>query len=113
MVQLVAIPLRRSDSITICVVGRKNKKPSGWVRGGSDGCFMSKKSSKPKTMATLEQNECRWPIGDPREEGFHFCGEPQATGRPYCAHHWAMAFVPSRPRYQQPAPVVAPTRRAA
>ena len=49
------------------------------------------------------ENECRWPIGDPREAGFHFCGERQADGRPYCAQHWAMAFVPSRPRYSQAA----------
>ena len=73
---------------------------------------MSKKSNKPKTMANLEQNECRWPIGDPRDADFHFCGALQASGRPYCAHHWAMAFVPSRPRYAQAAPVLA-TRRAA
>jgi GcrA cell cycle regulator len=78
---------------------------------------MSKKSSKLKTMANLEQNECRWPIGDPREADFHFCGALRASGRPYCAHHWAMAFVPSRPRYAQPAaqpvaPLVS-TRRAA
>ena len=73
---------------------------------------MSKKSEKKKTLANLEQNECRWPIGDPRDAGFHFCGERQASGRPYCAHHWAMAFVPSRPRFAQGVPVL-PSRRAA
>ena len=73
---------------------------------------MTKKSAKKKTIANLEQNECRWPIGDPREEDFHFCGAPQAAGRPYCALHWSMAFVPSRPRHQQGEPVL-PTRRAA
>ena len=43
---------------------------------------MSKKSNKPKTMANLEQNECRWPIGDPRDADFHFCGERQAERSP-------------------------------
>jgi GcrA cell cycle regulator len=74
---------------------------------------MSDKSKKKKTMVNLEQNECRWPIGDPRDNDFHFCGERQASGRPYCAHHWAMAFVPARPRYQSPAPVIVPAKRAA
>jgi GcrA cell cycle regulator len=78
---------------------------------------MSKKPQKKKTLANLEQNECRWPIGDPRDADFHFCGERQASGRPYCAQHWAMAFVPSRPRHSQaPAQPVAPlvpARRAA
>jgi len=73
---------------------------------------MAKKVEKKKTIANLGQRECRWPIGDPRDADFHFCGAPQASGRPYCAHHWGMAFVPSRPRHQQAAPVL-PTRRAA
>jgi GcrA cell cycle regulator len=72
---------------------------------------MAKKLEK-KTIANLEKDECRWPIGDPRLADFHFCGEPRAMGRPYCALHWRMAFVPSKPRHQQGAPVL-PTRRAA
>ena len=61
---------------------------------------MSKKVGKLKTLETLEAHECRWPIGDPRQEGFHFCGAPKTLGRPYCAHHWEMSFVPGRGRGQ-------------
>lgn len=72
---------------------------------------------KQKTVATLEAKDCRWPIGDPREEGFHFCGAAQLPGRPYCALHWQMAFMPARPRGGAQAaaatPVMPPTRRAA
>ena len=65
---------------------------------------MTKKISKIKTMADLETNDCRWPIGDPRHEGFHFCGAKQADGRPYCQEHWNLAFVPgkTRPQASQP-----------
>ena len=57
---------------------------------------MAKKSKtktpkEPKTVDTLERNDCRWPIGDPRHPDFHFCGAPQVAGRPYCDLHWRMA----------------------
>jgi GcrA cell cycle regulator len=70
------------------------------------------KPTKPKTLLNLEKNDCRWPIGEPRQPDFHFCGAPQVSGRPYCELHWRMAFQPSRPRHQQPAPTL-PGLRAA
>jgi hypothetical protein len=42
---------------------------------------MAKQTKKPKTVDTLERNDCRWPIGDPRHADFHFCGAPQVAGR--------------------------------
>jgi GcrA cell cycle regulator len=35
---------------------------------------------------------CSWPMGDPKQPGFHFCGEPSEPGRPYCAHHCHQAY---------------------
>ena len=41
-----------------------------------------------KGLDDLEANDCRWPFGDPKEEGFHFCNRKQsAGGYPYCEHH--------------------------
>jgi GcrA cell cycle regulator len=37
-------------------------------------------------------HSCMWPLGDPREQGFKFCGRPAAAGRPYCAEHCAVAY---------------------
>lgn len=59
---------------------------------------MTKKISTFKTMTDLEHNDCRWPIGDPRQPGFHFCGAKQELGRPYCSHHWEMSFIPGKGR---------------
>lgn len=73
---------------------------------------MAKKPASPKTLATLEQNDCRWPIGDPKDAAFHFCGEQKLTGRPYCQAHWQMAFQPSRSREVR-MPSFAPLPRAA
>ena len=62
-----------------------------------------KKVAKPKTLLDLEFGDCRWPIGEPKHDDFHFCGKPHAPGRPYCELHWSMAFQPPRPRNQRPA----------
>ena len=34
---------------------------------------------------------CRWPIGDPHQPGFRFCGDAQQRGKPYCEDHWKVA----------------------
>ena len=43
-------------------------------------------------MANLKPNQCRWPIGDPDSENFHFCGKPVFTGKPYCYEHCRLAY---------------------
>lgn len=45
--------------------------------------------SRPRRVT---ERECHWPIGHPRESGFHFCGAPAEQDRPYCAAHCAMAY---------------------
>ena len=49
-------------------------------------------------MANLKPNQCRWPIGDPDSEGFHFCGQTVFVGKPYCYEHCKQAyqFVPPK-----------------
>lgn len=43
----------------------------------------------------LSGDMCSWPVGNPGDRNFHFCGEPSATGKPYCAKHCAVAYVRS------------------
>ena len=50
-------------------------------------------------LAAIAQGTCRWPLGDPKEEGFRFCSEPPTRGRPYCAHHYAKSW--RRPRAKE------------
>ena len=35
---------------------------------------------------------CSWPVGDPKQAGFHFCGDEAVPGRPYCATHCSQAY---------------------
>ena len=48
------------------------------------------------TVSSIGANECKWPIGDPAAEDFHFCGQGAVGGKPYCAYHSQVAFQPSR-----------------
>ncbi|MBN1324738.1 MAG: hypothetical protein JW974_00760 [Alphaproteobacteria bacterium] len=43
-------------------------------------------------MANLKSDHCRYPMGDPDSESFHFCGEPVFVGKPYCYEHCKQAY---------------------
>jgi GcrA cell cycle regulator len=43
------------------------------------------------TIHTLTPRDCRWPIGEPDEAGFGFCGRLCDTQGPYCAGHAPMS----------------------
>lgn len=90
--------------------------PRGTVKSGSD--VVAKKPTNAKTsktggtakisskslavhqriiqhsleLANLKPNQCRWPIGDPDSEHFHFCGAPVFVGKPYCYEHCKQAY---------------------
>ena len=49
------------------------------------------KQSKVSLM-DLKLNSCRWPIGDPKDDDFHFCGADTVTGKPYCSEHCKIAY---------------------
>ena len=48
---------------------------------------------KGVTLVDLNMHTCRWPIGDPKDPDFHFCGKEVELGKPYCEEHLAQAFV--------------------
>jgi GcrA cell cycle regulator len=48
------------------------------------------------TVLTLTDSVCKWPIGDPTEASFAFCGR-HSTGT-YCQDHAQLAFQPQQPR---------------
>lgn len=40
----------------------------------------------------VSDRQCHWPIGHPREPGFHFCGAPAVVDKPYCETHCNVAY---------------------
>ena len=55
-----------------------------------------KEKKKLFTVNDLTASSCRWPIGDPKDEDFHFCGKESLPDKPYCAEHAAIAYVSTK-----------------
>jgi GcrA cell cycle regulator len=55
---------------------------------------------RPCTLVELTPYSCRWPVGDPQQPGFYFCGglKPEGTGVPYCRFHMKRARAAPRDR---------------
>lgn len=54
------------------------------------------------TVFTLQPDQCKWPIGDPRDQDFTFCGARQAEGRVYCQYHVHASYEPRKPPVKRP-----------
>jgi GcrA cell cycle regulator len=50
------------------------------------------------TVLTVKDTMCKWPIGDPADSTFGFCGHASVEGSPYCAEHARVAFQPAKKR---------------
>lgn len=50
------------------------------------------------SILTLKESMCRWPIGDPGENDFHFCGRSSDQSAPYCEYHSRVAYQPPQSR---------------
>jgi GcrA cell cycle regulator len=85
----------------------KNSKPTG--KTGAAQAIPSAPRSQPvvdvpkpqaKMISLLEltENTCKYPIGDPQEEGFGFCGVKSRDNDPYCEYHCRLTYQPASDR---------------
>jgi GcrA cell cycle regulator len=49
-------------------------------------------SFKKSIVGTGNFRSCQWPIGDPLEDGFHYCGGQNIPTKPYCIEHFKKAY---------------------
>lgn len=54
--------------------------------------------SRHLTLLQLTERTCKWPVGDPLHEDFHFCGHESGESSPYCSYHSKLAFQPTAER---------------
>jgi GcrA cell cycle regulator len=54
--------------------------------------------SKRLSLEMLTERTCKWPIGDPGQEDFHFCGNDSLESGPYCEYHAGVAYQAPDPR---------------
>lgn len=57
--------------------------------------------SRRLALTELTERTCKWPIGDPLGEDFHFCGNESGESGPYCTYHAKLAFQPPSERRRQ------------
>ena len=50
------------------------------------------------TLLELNEEKCHWPVGDPGQPDFYFCGGKTNTGTPYCGYHGRVAYQPPAAR---------------
>ena len=46
----------------------------------------------PSVVLFPDRGHCVYPIGDPGDDGFHFCGAAIRDGSPYCADHHRICY---------------------
>lgn len=78
-------------------VERKVAERVSVVQAGKVPALTEKLLKKPAnsqlcSLLELKPRACRWPVGDPKDEHFGFCGENAMTGLPYCSDHAKQAY---------------------
>jgi GcrA cell cycle regulator len=58
-----------------------------------------------RTLLELNEQTCRWPVGDPSAGDFFFCGGNTVGGLPYCAYHSRVAYQPANDRRRDKRPM--------
>ena len=97
-------PIKRPNAAAIAAAGGVAAAPAP----------PKKQPAKIFPLTDLTHNTCRWPIGDPKHEDFHFCGKYIYPGKPYCLDHCAQAYVGSnKPRNEEAAAAAVPAATAA
>jgi GcrA cell cycle regulator len=54
--------------------------------------------SRKLSLTDLTERTCKWPMGDPLKDDFHFCGSDSADTSPYCKYHARLAYQPVNER---------------
>lgn len=87
VVKLTAKAVRASWASTLPPSPKPDVKP--WV----DPLEMIRvPEEKRVSVDGLRADQCRWPIGDPRDAGFHFCDREKVSGLSYCLGHAYRAY---------------------
>ena len=62
------------------------------------------------SVLTLTERMCKWPIGDPTDQNFGFCGRGACSG-PYCQEHARLAYQPQQQKKKRASGEVDELRR--
>lgn len=87
-------------TITARAIGNRLGKTKSAVIGKAYRIGLKPRAEKPPppekkgaVHAEVKHRRCAWPMTEPSDPDFHFCGEPTAYEKPYCEHHCNIAYV--------------------
>ncbi len=80
-------PIKRKESVV-----SHRPKPASTQKNNGGKC----------RLMDLKTNTCRWPIGEPEDKDFHFCGKQTTMGKPYCPDHCQEAYTSLKELMEQP-----------
>ncbi len=82
--------IRRERKTEICELVAARINPN--AKPMPESTLVPLEGTTPVKLLDLEHHHCRWPIGDPQDAGFGFCGCQKAAGTPYCEAHANRAY---------------------
>ncbi|MFK7840448.1 MAG: GcrA family cell cycle regulator [Bdellovibrionales bacterium] len=88
-------PIQQSKKVAAPKPQNQNKKPAepGQPRKKIKEYVDDGRERIP--LSDLKPGQCRWPMGDPRDKDFGFCGCKALPNLPYCLEHAQVAYQPA------------------
>ena len=85
--------ISQPTSFSSTTLYRETSSPSSSISAKKEPIRRREKFSfKKSIVGTGNFRSCQWPIGDPLEEGFHYCGGQNIPTKPYCIEHFKKAY---------------------
>jgi len=85
--------LKLSNRVSPIQQNKKPAAPKPVIKEKKVHRVLEQDNDREKVSLTdLGAHSCRWPIGDPREKDFGFCGGKAMAGLPYCMEHAKVAY---------------------
>lgn len=92
-----AVAVKEKVEIASAIIQQESTQMEQAPADECDEDFPAEKKLAGVQLVDLKNNMCRWPIGDPHDEDFHFCGCQKTRGS-YCEHHARLAYQSTKPR---------------
>jgi GcrA cell cycle regulator len=104
---LVRTAKRQQRVMRFPTMGAPRDPFAGMMEGSAEVIFRQVEElviplEERKSIQSLTEASCRWPIGDPQHDDFHFCNREHVPGMPYCEFHARRAYQPVQSRRREP-----------
>ena len=86
--------MKSKSKISSVSIVRKRKIPNNKNSKVIELTTTATEPMNPVSFANIKDGLCRWPIGEPEDIDFKFCGRKCDEGMTYCTEHHTLAYQP-------------------